>query len=152
MATTYIFLKDIYLTPAARYALVGDLIAWNPDELNHEFSLYRGETHLVTFHFPQIDLDALVANGFIQTTTQQAEAVVNALSKWAWNEVPSGSIDGNNGTFVLSHVPNSGELQLYVNGMYQSPGIDYSISQNVITLMVIPSTGSPIISNYRYTA
>lgn len=54
-------------------------------------------------------------------------------------EVPSGSINSSNVTFTLAHAPNPGaSLRLYLNGVLQKPGTDYTLSGNTITYTVAP--------------
>lgn len=71
----------------------------------------------------------------------------------AYDEVPSGSIDGVNTTFTLAHTPNpSGSLILQLNqGFPAGGGIDYSISGDTITMVVAPPPGSTLIAKqYQY--
>ncbi len=46
------------------------------------------------------------------------------------NEVPLGTIDGNNTVFSLSNSPNpSTSLMLFINGVLQTNGTDYSLDE-----------------------
>lgn len=65
-------------------------------------------------------------------------------------ETPTGVINGVNKIFVLAHVPTS--LAVYLNGLLQYPGTDYTVSGNAITLAVAPNSGSVLTVNYSYTS
>lgn len=64
------------------------------------------------------------------------------------NEVPSGSIDGTNQTFVLAAIPSGTSLQLFYKGVLQEPGVDYTLSSNVITMTLPPLSGGYIRASY----
>lgn len=50
------------------------------------------------------------------------------------NEVPQGTIDGTNAVFLLTNGPNpAASLNVFLNGILQVSGIDYSLSSNKIT-------------------
>lgn len=70
------------------------------------------------------------------------------------NEVPSGTINGSNDTFTLATTPDSGSLELYKNGIRQSPGAgnDYTLSTDTITFLSgnIPETGDALLADYIY--
>ncbi|MFA5408702.1 MAG: hypothetical protein WC343_08035 [Bacilli bacterium] len=73
-------------------------------------------------------------------------------SKWSMNEVPSGAINGVNVTFTILNTPIGGQIMLYLNGMYMSPGVgeDYTISGLTITMAVPLIAGDKIRTNYMY--
>lgn len=66
--------------------------------------------------------------------------------------VPAGNIDGANKSFKLpsAAVPAT-SLQLYMNGVYQTPGVDYTITPDGVTINMIlaPQVGDKLIANYR---
>jgi len=104
----------------------GNVIVSNPvavDNNQDPFNFTRAE---------KIKLENIVDSGSI--------ALVNI------NEIPSGSIDGNNKHFELSKVPNSiDSVRVFVNGLDRAiVGIDYK----TIELGFIPSIGSIISVNY----
>ena len=68
------------------------------------------------------------------------------------NEVPSGTVDGLNVTFTLANTPNSGTLQLYLNGSLQHVGAanDYTLSDATITFNIPPNNGATILASYNY--
>lgn len=67
-----------------------------------------------------------------------------------FNETPTGTIDGSNAAFVLSHTPVAGTLMLYVNGLLMLEGGDYTLSTATVTFATgaIPETGDWIRATY----
>jgi hypothetical protein len=69
-------------------------------------------------------------------------------------EVPSGSINGSNATFVLAHAPNpASSLKVFWNGLrLRAGGVDYQLTNNNIIVFTagIPSTGDQLFVEYRY--
>lgn len=55
---------------------------------------------------------------------------------WVPNEIPSGTIDGSNVTFVLANIPDSGNLQIYKNGVFYT---NFTLSSDTITLGTAPN-------------
>lgn len=68
----------------------------------------------------------------------------------AVNEVPSGTIDGNNKDFTLANTPTAGTLKLYVNGARQMPTSDYTLAGNTITFVLAPDVNSNLLADYKY--
>jgi hypothetical protein len=68
------------------------------------------------------------------------------------NEVPAGQIDGSNTTFTLADAPTPpSSLQIFRNGVFQKPGLDYSLSGNVVnfTTIAVPQVGDVLLASYR---
>jgi hypothetical protein len=66
-------------------------------------------------------------------------------------EIPTGNIDGVNKTFNLGNSPTpSDSLELFLNGILQSPTQDYTLSGFVITMNSAPTIGSFLIAWYRF--
>ena len=68
-------------------------------------------------------------------------------------EVPSGTVDGSNGTYSLGAAPNPvASLQVFRNGILQKLGSDYSLTDSTITFVgtSIPQTGDTLQASYRY--
>ena len=57
-------------------------------------------------------------------------------------QTPSGTIDGNNTSFTVTGALNN----LFVNGEFQTPNIDYTFSTGTISFTVAPPKGSVIYS------
>jgi hypothetical protein len=71
-------------------------------------------------------------------TTAFVTAAVAAAGGGTWiEEVPTGTLDGSNPTFTLSHTPTAGTLDLFCN-IDQREGTDFTISTNTITMTVAP--------------
>ena len=66
-------------------------------------------------------------------------------------EVPSGSINGSNTSFVLANTPTAGSEHVYLNGVLQESGAgnDYTITGATITMLTAPLTGEKIRVSYR---
>ena len=70
---------------------------------------------------------------------------------WIDNEIPTGDIDDVNTDFELSVAPNpTMSLQVFLNGAFQTFGVDYSLSGTTITFFSAPLTGSILRAFYRY--
>lgn len=66
------------------------------------------------------------------------------------NETPSGTINSSNTSFTLAHTPVSGTVSLYLNGLYQVPSVDYTISSGTVTYSSAPFTGDSLMAIYTY--
>ena len=55
-----------------------------------------------------------------------------------WDEEPSGTRNGSNTAFTLAATPVNASLMLYLNGILQLSGTDYTLSGAAITM-----TGAP---------
>lgn len=66
-------------------------------------------------------------------------------------EVPSGAVPGS--TYTLSHTPSPVTmLAFYVNGVFQRPVLDYTLTGNVVTLDVPTISGAKVYAQYFYAA
>jgi len=69
-------------------------------------------------------------------------------------ETPGGVVNGVNPTFTLAYPPApSTSLILWVNGLYMTPSVDYTISGSTITFLSpsIPQAGDVVTASYRYS-
>lgn len=87
-------------------------------------------------------------NGVLSWVTPPASA-----PSWQNNIVPSGTVNGTNGTFTLPTTPTNGaSLQLFRNGLLQQQAAtgDYTISGPTITFLAtsIPQTGDILLVFY----
>jgi hypothetical protein len=64
-------------------------------------------------------------------------------------EIPEGSIDGVNATFLLNNNPIPGSEHVYLNGLLQDEIDDYSINYNTILFNEPPLSGMKIRCSYR---
>lgn len=65
-----------------------------------------------------------------------------------FNEVPSGTINGVNVTFTLTHAPIVHKISVFKNGLMLRPTTDYTVSGKTITFAVAPAGGSNLLVNY----
>lgn len=71
------------------------------------------------------------------------------LARMWKDETPSGTINGSNVTFTLSEVPVENDaIEIFLNGLYQEPGVDYSISGTTITMTTAPALGQSLKASY----
>jgi hypothetical protein len=67
-------------------------------------------------------------------------------------EVPTGAVNGVNAAFTLANSPNpAASLTLFLNGLLQDQGDDYTLAANVITFATdgLPQTGDILVASYR---
>lgn len=69
-------------------------------------------------------------------------------------ETPAGTLDGVNTTFTLSQTPNPPtSLLLFINGLRQHSGVDFTLAGNTITLTgFVPTVGQNIVASYRFVS
>lgn len=76
----------------------------------------------------------------------------NTSGNFVDGETPAGILNGSNRIFTLAAVPNpASSLALYWNGVFQSPGVDYTLSGNTITFVsaVTLESGDLLRASYR---
>jgi hypothetical protein len=96
-------------------------------------------TPTLTIDNPQLNPNTITRGG----TTQNFFNIVQG-------ETPGGAINGSNVTFTLVNTPQTGTLELFLNGLLLTPTTDYSVTGNTITMVVAPNSGSVMIANYEY--
>ena len=90
-------------------------------------------------------------NALIAALNQIRDAINDNFATPAYNETPTGSIDGSNKDFTLANTPATHSLQVFLNGMYQTPGgEDYTLSGLTITFVSAPLTGSILRAFYYH--
>jgi len=75
-----------------------------------------------------------------------------ALASFVDAETLTGTTDGVNSSFTVQNAPvPSTSLQLYRNGVYQTAGVDYTVSANSIQFSAssIPQPGDALLASYR---
>ena len=79
------------------------------------------------------------------------QALENEHHIHIFGEIPSGSCNDSNTTFVLTYTPRSvTQVGVYLNGMRLVKDTDYTILVKTITTLFIPATGDVIICDYIY--
>lgn len=103
--------------------------------------------------------DLLVRGGMQQVVDaiNKLEAAIklitNALSTYLFvdNEIPGGTIDGANQTFILDEEPSPvTSLRLYLDGVLMTESEDYTLVGVTITFIEAPLTDSIMRAFYRY--
>lgn len=86
-------------------------------------------------------------------TKGQLDAAIAALSflsatNFVFNEVPAGTQPGT--VFTLANTPVVGTVQVFKNGLVQTPGVgnDYTISGSTITFVSTVKTNDRLLSHY----
>ena len=75
------------------------------------------------------------------------------LTLFSDSEIPAGTVNGVNAAFTLNLTPSPAtSLELYRNGLRMRPGVDFSLSGNVVTFFFgsTPQAGDLLLANYRY--
>jgi len=103
----------------------------NPDT---DFTEDRRDAHTVTLEFE----------------TTGAAPTVDLVFGNVMQEIPAGSVNGLNVTFMLSQTPSQPDsLQVYLNGLLQEEGIDYTFNDiTTITFTDAPITGDTVLVYY----
>ena len=72
-----------------------------------------------------------------------------ALKDFWVDETPSGTINGSNTAFTLSQTPNENEsVNLYLDGLKLTAGVDYTLSGSSITMTTAPAIAQLLRANY----
>lgn len=89
----------------------------------------------------------------IKTPSGEIIKVVPKVVRFFDREVPSGAIDGKNNTFVLLNSPIPFSEHVYLNGLLQEPGRDYTLSGNLIIFNhnSLPEEGDLLQASGRFT-
>lgn len=66
----------------------------------------------------------------------------------SYRETPAGAINGVNAAFTLTYTPLSESLALYLNGVYQMPGTDFTGGGTAITYVIAPRAGDVHLAAY----
>ncbi len=66
-------------------------------------------------------------------------------------ETPGGIVDGTNGTLTLANTPLGSSLLLFRNGLYMTPGFDYTLTGSTIVFPAgaVPQPGDKLTASYR---
>ena len=102
-------------------------------------------------------LDSINGNRLYACFTAGTWTEVAASSAGAQvdNETPAGTRDGANDTFTLAHTPSpAGSLLLFLDGIYQVAGVDYTLTTATIVFAAAPQVtdNASMDAFYRYTA
>ncbi len=64
------------------------------------------------------------------------------------NETPSGLINSSNTAYTIANTPVTGKVTVFLNGLKQKLGVDYTISGTTLTMLFAPTTGDDLSINY----
>ncbi len=64
-------------------------------------------------------------------------------------EIPVGAIDSVNVTYTIAFTPYVGSQYIWLNGLLQHEGDDYTILVDTITFIIAPPSGSTLLASYR---
>ena len=56
------------------------------------------------------------------------------------NETPRGVVDWSNTVFTLAGVPAEDTLEVFLDGQLMLPGVDYTLTGQVVTFTTAPAT------------
>ena len=102
----------------------------------------------ITVSASQGDVEVITLTDSI--TVQIGATVTTSSGSFVIGETPTGAINGSNATFTTLHnfVPET--VQVFINGVSQTEGVDYTTSgSTVINLSVSPIVGDYIRVNYK---
>jgi len=72
-----------------------------------------------------------------------------SLQRFWVDETPSGTIDGSNLVFTLAQTPvENAAVDVFLDGLKQIPGTDYSVSGITITFTTAPANGQLLRVDY----
>ncbi|MGI4815517.1 MAG: hypothetical protein ACRYGG_19565 [Janthinobacterium lividum] len=133
------------LTSLARvYSDLAGTPAKNPQYTDGfgEVALYLDNTQLYTITFAHASIGTLIY------PDQNPGASSSGTGNQFLNEVPAGAIDGTNVAFALTLTPSA--LNLYKNGLFLTPGLDYTMTNNQIALAAAPAADDKLFAHITY--
>lgn len=71
-----------------------------------------------------------------------------AVKTRVFGEIPAGYVNGDNTTFVLAYMPVAGSERVFLNGIRQTPGADYTLTTDTIVFTTAPFTGDRLLVDY----
>ena len=118
-----------------------------------------GSTSTITLPLPMSQVSGLsAALASINTSISSLSQTIQNLPATGTSaafvdaETPTGSINGTNAAFTLAQIPlPATSLQLYLNGLEQTAGVDFTLTNSTITFSTnaIPQTGDALSAYYR---
>jgi hypothetical protein len=128
---------------------------WRMDDTNNVASIIPDGTDLISgaisVNLMGKDADALlidVAVGRWQNVGT-SNAAASAAPELIVGEIPSGVLDGINTTFVLANLPIMGTEMVFLQGILQDRGDDYTIAGDTITYADPPLSGMKLRVTYQ---
>jgi hypothetical protein len=138
----YINKAGAYVPPSPLVQLYADPNGATPltqpvqtDGYGHAFYYVAPGTYTVTYYSPWI----------VQTTL--ADQVITALFAGVTATAPNGVVNGTNVEFTLPSVPTNFSM-IFLNGVLQVPGTNYSITGATISFYAAPESGDQLFALY----
>ena len=118
--------------------------------LRQRTSMFSQSGTLLTISTPPHALDDVSCFYTYGSTSSSPSS--SPSSTQVYEETPSGTINGSNTSFTLLHIPISGTIELYLNGVLQrlGAGYDYQSTSASLTFTIAPISGDTILVNYKY--
>lgn len=117
------------------------------DGFGHAVAYLVEGVYTVVYVAPTIGTIVLVdqvAVGPYNTTTVESNCDTSAAGTL------TGTINGTNTVFTLSAVPTPAtSLLFYIGGIFQIPGVDYTVSGQIITCTTAPHSGNELAAVYQ---
>jgi len=89
--------------------------------------------------------EVVLIKNIVNSINSNSDAIV-------WNEIPSGTVDGSNLTFILQYTPElNGKVLIFINGVLQErhdSSADYNLVGKTITFSSPPRRDSKILVTY----
>lgn len=112
---------------------------------------------IITAKSEAVNIDILPTTGDVDITTipqyitvQVGATVTTSSGSFVIGETPSGAVNGSNATFTTAQNFAPESVQVFINGVSQTSGVDYTTSgTTTITLNVSPVSGDYIRVNYK---
>lgn len=89
----------------------------------------------------------------ILSAIEKLQAQINSipvLPTYIAQEIPTGTIDGTNTIFDLTHSAILNTEMVFVQGILKFRGIDYTITTNIITFITAPTIGVDVRVTYMH--
>lgn len=100
---------------------------------------------------PALTGDVTNAAGSLATTVNTTAGTgFLKYGKIIMGEVPTGTVNGANTSFVLANTPQNGAIAFYINGLRQKLTTDFAIAAATITAVAAPATGDIVTADYVF--
>lgn len=77
------------------------------------------------------------------------DLVIAEVTQWTevHGEAPILVVDSS---YTIEHAPIVGSIQIFLNGLRQRAGADYTLSGTTISFIILPSVGDTITVDYNF--
>jgi hypothetical protein len=105
------------------------------------------------YQSPAIDYTLVGANITMLTAPSVSDILTYAsvtATSYTVSTGYTGVIDGVNALFNLTQTPIANGVEVYLNGMYMSPGTDYTLVGTALTFVAAPAIADILVIKYFY--